>query len=231
MDQALVEQIVASVLAQLQPAPVRPVVQAHKPETKSIPASTELNATVITAKVLESSVRAGTAVQIGRKSILTPAAQDWLRDKKISWTRSNSFEKSAGGAESKSARWQLIVQTVTSNVSSIQDLLKRQPDGWTTELVGSAQEAAALASRAISTSERDGVVVLSEFAEIIACRANRNERVRAAVISDRQQLELTARRLGLNLVCINPKPQTFVGLRNLLKDCSAMSPMVPAGWE
>ena len=134
-------------------------------------------------------------------------------------------------AARNSGRWQLIVQTVTSNVRALQESLKRQPVGWKWELVGQPQEAVALAETFISTEDRDGVVVLSEYAEIIACRANRNERVRAAVISDRKQLELTRQHLGVNLVCINPNGRTFIELRNLLRDCAALKPAAPAGWK
>ena len=82
----------------------------------------------------------------------------------------------------------------------------------------------------ISKAEHDGVAILSEYAEIIACRANRNERVRAAVISDRKQLELTMQHLGVNVVCINPNGRTFIEMRNLLRDCAAKRPVAPAGW-
>ena len=128
------------------------------------------------------------------------------------------------------ARWQLILQTVTPTVKALHDGLKRQPEGWKIELVGQPVEAATLAIGAISKAEHDGVAILSEYAEIIACRANRNERVRAAVISDRKQLELTMQHLGVNVVCINPTGRTFVEMRNLLRDCVAKRPQVPAGW-
>jgi ribose 5-phosphate isomerase RpiB len=129
------------------------------------------------------------------------------------------------------AKWQVIVHTVTPTVQALYDGLKRQSEGWKVELVGQWTEAAKLAAAAVSTAERDGVVVLSEYAEVIACRSNRNERVRAAVISDRKQLELTRQHLGVNLVCINPHGRTFIELRNLLRDCAAAKPAAPAGWN
>lgn len=232
MDQALIEQIVSNVLAQLQPAPPRPVIEAPKPPVVTPPVI-ELSAPIITADLLAESVRGASPLKIGRKSILTPSARDWLNSKKISWSRGDTgTEKSAGGAASTAgAKWQVIVHTVTPNVRTLYDGFKRQSEGWKVELVGQAVEAATLAASAISTADRDGVVVVSEYAEIIACRTNRNSRVRAAVISDRKQLDLTRQHMGVNLVCINPTGRTFIELRNLLRDCAAMKPVPPTGWN
>jgi hypothetical protein len=229
VDQALIDQIVSNVLAQLQPAPVRPVIEEPKPQSK--PSVIELTAPVITAEILSETVRVGIPLRIGRKSILTPSARDWLHTKKITWSRSEQFSVASDSAMKHVGRWQLIVQTITPNVRSLQDAIKRQPEGWKMELVGQPLEAATQAATVIGTAERDGVAVLSEYAEVIACRANRNERVRAAVISDRKQLELTRQHLGVNVVCINPNGRTFIELRNLLRDCAAMKPTAPTGWS
>lgn len=250
MDQALIDQIVSNVLAQLQPAPVRPVVEApaakapvvETPLFSKLPAATvatpkpqpvaiELTAPVITAELLAATVRAGQPLKIARRSVLTPSARDWLNSRKISWTQ---FEKTSGVSEPRTtsgARWQLIIQTVTSNVRALQDSMKRQPEGWSMDLVGQPLEAAAQAVRAIATAEYDGIAVISEYAEIIACRGNRNDRVRAAVVTDRNQLELISKHLGVNLVCINPKGKTFIEMRNLLRDCGKTRPAVPTGWN
>jgi hypothetical protein len=191
----------------------------------------ELTVPVITADLLDEAVRAGQPLRIGRKSILTPSARDWLKSNNVSWSRSETTAAAGAAARKTFGRWQLIVQTVTPNVRSLQEALNRQAEGWKTELVGKPLEAATLATSVISTAERDGVVVLSQYAEVIACRANRNERVRAAVISDRKQLELTRQHLGINLVCINPNGRTFIELRNLLSDCAAMKPAAPENWR
>lgn len=239
MNQALVDQIVANVLAQLQPAPPRPVPEPAKPTLPASapkPVATELTAAVITADLLSATVRPGLMLQIGKKSIVTPAARDWLHANKISWSRVGSTVVQHADSTEPSVkvvsvgRWQLIIQTVTANVRALQDAFKRQSDGWSIELVGQAQEAATAAARSLSTAERDGVVVISEFAEVVVCQANRNSKVRAAVVTDRKQLELTAQHLGVNLVCVNPHGKTFIELRNLLRDCAATTPTAPAGW-
>ncbi len=228
MDQPLIQQIVAKVLAELQPSPARVVVSEaiSQPTLSAI----ELNVPVITASLLEERVRGGSSVKIGRASILTPAAHDWLNAKKIAWNRGEKSAARSIAAGKGTPKWQLILQSITPTVKALQDGMKRRADGWCIELVGQPVEAASLATAAINTAERDGVAIVSEYAEIIACRANRNERVRAAVVSDRNQLELTRQHLGVNVLCINPAGRSFIELRNLLSDFSSGRPKVPAGW-
>lgn len=232
MDQAFIEQIVSKVLAQLQPVPARPEINDTRPEPAK-PTILELTAPIITADLLAGTVKPGQAVKFGRKSIVTPSARDWLNSTKTTWSRQSLHAESnksiAGGNKSQAARWQLMIQTVTPNVRALQDSLKRQPEGWQVELMGQPMEAVKLASAALSTAERDGIVVISDFAELVACLSNRNERIRAAVVADRKQLELTFQHLGANLVCVNPTGKTFMELRNLLRDCAAVVPRPPAG--
>lgn len=259
MNDTLIDDIVKNVLAKLQPASSRPVngssslpvtTQAQsptKPASSPLPtrittvaptpvesklATVDLISPVITADVLEATVRPGQALRIGRGSILTPSARDWLNAKRISWTRQ---DKSAGANSSATGstakfRWQLVLQTVTPSVQALHEGLRRLADGWKAELVGQPMEAAALATSLINTADCDGVVVFSEYAEFIACKANRNERVRAAVMHNSKQWELVTRTLGANVVCISPVGRTFIELRNLLRECAASKPNKPAGF-
>jgi hypothetical protein len=213
------------------PVPVRTATVASTP-VESKPTAVDLISPVITADVLENAVRPGQALRIGRSSILTPSARDWLNAKRISWTRQDKSAASgstASGSTSK-FRWQLVLQTVTPSVQALHEGLRRLADGWKIELVGQPMEAAALATSLINTADCDGVVVFSEYAEFIACKANRNERVRAAVMHNSKQWELVTRTLGANVVCISPVGRTFVELRNLLRECAASKPNKPAGF-
>ena len=251
MNQALIDEIVTSVLAQLQPiaarpdkqvtkpipvAPAQPVI-APKPAVASQrvapppaalnPTFTELMVPIITADVLEQSVRPGQPLRIGRNSILTPSARDWLNAKRMSWTRQDKSGNAAAGPRGK---WQIVLQTVTPTVRSLQDGLRRLADGWKIELVGQPLEAAVLATHLISTAECEGVVIFTEQAELIACKVNRHERVRAAVMQNGKQWEHVMRTLSANVVCISPVGRTFIELRNLLRDCAATRPRPPAGF-
>lgn len=259
INQTLIDEIVTNVLAQLQPASVRPVqpavsrtpivaapaialasVSATAPlmAIPSVPAASsaievkpavaELLSAVITADMLESAVRPGQTLRIGRTSILTPSARDWLQSKRTTWSRQDKAAANGGGSSNR-AKWQIILQTVTPTVRALHEGLKRLSDGWKIELVGQPAEASSMATHLISTSECDGVVIFTEQAELVACRANRNERVRAAVMQSSKQWEQVIRTLSANVVCISPIGRTFVELRNLLRECGGQRPKAPAG--
>lgn len=250
VNQALIDEIVSNVLAQLQPlrtpraiaatelatttkspvnrpvasvVPVAAVVPA--PGVVARPATTELLAAIITADILEAAVKPGQPLRIGRASILTPSARDWLNSNKVSWTRQ---DRTGGTTTSGKVRWQIILQTVTPTVRALHDTLRRMTEGWKIDLVGQPSEAVTLAVNRVNTAECDGVVIFTEHAEMIACYANRNERVRAAVVHDTKQWEQVLRTLSANVVCISPVGRTFIELRNLVRDCTGTKPRPPA---
>lgn len=252
MNQAVIDEIVANVLAQLQPIAARPITAAVPASTVSAPPVVaaaavspqvtssptplapkpdfaELLVPVITADLLENSVRPGQALRIGRTSILTPSARDWLNSKRTAWSRQERSTGANGSKSASRAQWQIILQTVTPSVRALHEGLRRLSEGWKIEIVGLPLEAAALATSRISTAECDGVVIFTEQAELIACKANRNDRVRAAVIQNSKQWEQVMQTLSANVVCISPIGRTFIELRNLLRDCAGTKPKAPAG--
>ncbi len=249
MNQNLIDEIVTNVLARLQPFAARPVNQTVRPKpaesaptsngslssvvpARSVPVTStlvELTSAVITAEVLENAVRPGQGLRIGQNSILTPSARDWLHQKHTAWSRNERSGGTATIAGVSRARWQIVLQTVTPTVRALQDGLRRLAEGWKIELVGQPLEAALLATNLVSTSECDGVVIFTEQAEMIACKANRHDRVRAAVMHNSKQWEQVMRSLSANVVCINPIGRTFIELRNLLRDCAGITPRAPTG--
>lgn len=215
-----------SVPARPQP-PVSTVPTTVSGEVETQPGPVEVLATVITADLLEKSVRPGQTVRVARRSIITPSARDWLNSKRVVWSRQDrSAEVATTGAAR--AKWQVLLQTVTPTVKALQDGIRRLADGWKIELVGQPIEAAALATSLVSTAECDGVVIFTDHAELIACKANRHDRVRAAVIDNAKQWEHVTRTLGANVVCISPIGKSFIELRNLLRDCGGTKPRPPA---
>lgn len=235
MDQSLVEQVVSRVLAQLQSSSVGSVVEQSSslcsPMAIQNVAVVELMGAVITAETLQETVQVGHPLRIGLRSVLTPSARDWLQTNRIAWSRMEpNAAASVNPASQQANRWRLIVQTLTPAVKSLSEGLSRQTDVWKIQAVGQFSEAATMATTTANHAEHDGVVVLSDHAEVIACLANRNKQVRAAVIADRKQLELAVQRLGVNVVCINPIGRSYVEMRNLLRDCTANKPSAPIGW-
>jgi hypothetical protein len=213
VDNNLVEQIVANVLAELQPkvtvrAPTPPVVQAET-------AVVDVDLPVITAEILAERLRPGQTVRIGRRSILTPSARDWLAARKISCTRISGVNAASMTAAS---RWHVVVTAVTPAVATLRQSLA----GWKTELLGTPKEAAEYAVRVLCTGEADGVLGLCHAAESVACLANRHPKVRAAVLAAPGDLQELIAQLGPNLLVVNPRGKSFVDLRNLLRSVGGL---------
>jgi hypothetical protein len=219
MDHALIEQIVTQVLAQLQPT------VAVRAEAAPTPATTEiaLEHAVITAEVLSGKVQSGQTLRIGTKSVLTPTAHDWLRERRIRWQRAGRSLASA-----TTMRRLLLIGTVTPAVRSVRESLSN----WKQELLGTPMELAEAAVRGIASGEAEMVVAISDAADVVACRANRNNRVRAAVPTSLEHVQLLVEHLGPNVLVINPRGRSFVELRNLVRAIAALNaPQPPANWD
>lgn len=217
-DNDLIEQIVANVLAELQPQPtvraevVFPTVaKLSKIESTSV----DFDQPVITADLLAERVRSGQIVRISQRSILTPSARDWLAQRKINWSRTNSATVTHSG---ETAKWQMVITSVTPAVSTLRTTLT----SWKSELLGTPTEAADMAVRSICAGEADGVLGLCGAAETVACLANRNPKLRAAVLHSAVDLSELVAQFDPNFVVVNPKGKSFVELRNLVRAVSAL---------
>lgn len=249
VDAALVDRIVSGVLAQLQPTAAapstapQPALHNPTPSPSSPAAKTEppspaptaslvvpFTASVITANLLESQAKQATAVQFTRKAIVTPAAWDWLRNRRVTWTREGQATTAAISTSAASVtlapaaqtigRWQLVIQTVTNNVRTLMEEIKRQTDRWSQELVGDGREVIATVGRLIGTAERQGVLAISRQAELVAMEANRHERVRAVVVRDARHLAEIRQFVEPNVIVINPSVLSFIDLRNVARECA-----------
>ena len=97
----------------------------------------ELMDAVITAETLQETVQVGHPLRIGRRSVLTPSARDWLQTNRIAWSRMEpNAAASVNPASQQANRWRLIVQTLTPAVKSLSEGLSRQTDVWKIQAVG-----------------------------------------------------------------------------------------------
>ena len=233
LDEKLVEKIVGEVMHRIRPIsqPVR-AVTSHQPSTNNqqparpLPLSPQPSALlvitdrVVTAELLGQRLTGKTfsAVAICPKAIITPSAFDFLRTKKVFWHR-NTAEASPK-ADKPMTRWKAFVVTVTANVLQAVEHTERDTFGkqWSHELLGGADEAVSAATSAINRGEVSGIAVFADHAELIACRANRSERINAAVVSDVQLIPALKQYMQLNLMVVRPTGRSFFELRNLLKE-------------
>lgn len=224
-----IDQIVAQVMAQLQPAPA--AVSYPKKEAPATPkaerpaesAELAFEDAVITGDLLEAKLTNQKRIRVRPGAVLTPTAKDVLRVKKLELVRGT-----ATAGTSQKAKWLAISSRVASSVPSVIEQLKE--DRWEHRLSGTGTEATRQAVSAVCTAEAAGVVVLTGEPEVATCLANRNPRIRAATAHSVEAVQRIKKSLQPNLLAVDPAGRSFFELRNLLRAFSASVPSVPAGW-
>ncbi len=243
LDEKLVEKIVGEVMTRIRPTqPVRADIDRRTggvsplvgSTPKYVPLTSGLTPTVrqersttfaivdrvVTAELLASRLNGQkwAKVAICPKAVITPSAFDYLRTHKIVWHRNTA--EAAPNPNKPMTRWKALIVTATPGVLQAIEHTESQAFGkqWSHELLGSADEAIAAAMSTINRGEVSGLAVFADHAELIACRANRSERVNAAVVSDVQLIPALKQYMQLNLMVVRPSGRSFYELRNLLKE-------------
>lgn len=232
LDEKLIEKIVGEVMTRIRPSqPVR-ADSSHQPSTinhqpaRPSPLSPQPSATfaivdrVVTAELLASRLNGQkwAKVAICPKAVITPSAFDYLRTHKIVWHRNTA--EAAPNPNKPMTRWKALIVTATPSVLQAVEHTESQTFGkhWSHELLGGAEEAIKSATSAIHRGEVSGLVVFADHAELISCRANRSDRINAAVVSDVQLIPALKQYMQLNLMVVRPSGRSFFELRNLLKE-------------
>ncbi len=208
-QQALIERIVAEVMGKLRPAQTNAL--------SSVESKTEsrfrLSENIITADLLAESAVGQSIVEVSSRAIVTPSARDWLKQNRIELTRGTTAKASSS---QRMSDWLLVVQTAGEAVEAVLD------DAGRSGSIGSdrntASDAASAVKVAVAAVDRGGkCVVFSAEPEIVACLANRNEKVRAAVVADAAAVDRVKSVLDGNTFVVDPKGRSFFELRNLLR--------------
>lgn len=211
----LIDQIVANVLDQLG--------RTDPPCPKSQGAAIEIHDDVITAALLEERATAAGPILIGAKSVLTPSARDFLAKRSDRWSRSNGKH----GGPIQKAKWLCIVAHSTPAVAAALSMIDKEPIAtWKHELAGCHREAASRAIDAICRGECEGVLVLTSKPEAVACRANRNEKVRAAGIATVARIRAIRNDLQANVYAIDPSNVSAFELKKLMQEIASSATSV-----
>ena len=210
-----VELIVQRVLAHLgKPGGRTPATSSSmgRPPDSAAPKGVQISEVVVTQALLAEMINGARQVQISPTAILTPSARDFVRNHGIEVIR----EPSSRGA-SASVRWQIIVTVSTPAIAATIGGLKARGIAADFRLLGLPAEAASQAIGAVCRGEAAKVVVFTSQPEVVACLANRNERLRAAVVSDMAAAERVQTTLNPNLLAIDPSTRGVRELNALLK--------------
>ncbi len=234
LDSTAVDQIVANVLMQLSAAGTpaagvsavsgqrsavsqQTVGPASLPATSSqlLPLIAQLSDKIITGDLLTEKATGATQIIIPDKAILTPTAHDFLKVSKAQLIRASAAGAKTGAVKSDSAitSWKLITVTSTPAVARVTGELG---SGWSKELLGCPDDAATLAISAICRGESGGVVILAMQHFRSACRANRNDKVRAVPVSNPADVKSAREQLRLNVIAIDPTNRSYFELKNTI---------------
>jgi len=246
-DAVTIERMVREVLDQVQrPDHVRPhsasststLLKVPGPATNAPPlaaapvpapvAAVVIRERIVTADVLKDQAKPGSKVVIAKQAILTPAAQDYVRTFRLALERRDT---SPAGSSVATVHWKILLSSVAEHTARAIDVVCQQRSNLQRELSGSGAEAASAAVSAISRAEVAGVIVVTAAPQLVACLANRNIAVRAAIVTDLASWQQVQPQLRPNVVCISPQGRSFMELQNVIsRVLTSPAPEIPADW-
>ncbi|HEY3966890.1 MAG TPA: RpiB/LacA/LacB family sugar-phosphate isomerase [Planctomycetaceae bacterium] len=168
---------------------------------------------VITQDLLAASATGAALVRIDAKALLTPSARDFIKQHSIQIVREGA---SSAGATT-AIRWQVIVTKSTPQIAAAIEGLSALGIVCDMRLLGLPAEAAAQSISALCRAEAQQVVVFTDQPELVACLANRNDKVRAASVSDAAAAERVRQHLQGNLLTLDPTHKSIHELTSILK--------------
>lgn len=246
-DAVTIERMVREVLDQVQrPDHVRPqsasststLLKVPRPATNAPPlavapvpaptAAVVIRERIVTADVLKEQAKPGSKVVIAKQAILTPAAQDYVRTFRVALERSDT---SPAGNSVATVQWKILLSSVAEHTARAIDVVCQQRSNVQREVSGTALEAASAAVSAITRAEVAGVIVVTAAPQLVACRANRNIAIRAAIVTDLASWQQVQPQLRPNVVCISPQGRSFMELQNVIsRVLTSPAPEIPADW-
>ncbi|WP_298860678.1 hypothetical protein [uncultured Gimesia sp.] len=213
-SEELVNQVVANVLSTISQMGSGGQSSGSAPSVSTPDSSVVLSDKVITADLLAEKIKGQSVVGIAAESILTPSAKDYLREFNVSVHRPAAVASSKG----LGTTWRAIVLSNSSAVENALETIEQQTNTrWSQELSASLEESVNDAISSLCRADAAGIVLFAEAAEMAACLANRNQKIRAASIQDVNQLRNVISQMRPNLICVNPLQKSFIELRNLIK--------------
>ncbi len=231
VDDRLVETIVSQVLRQLDSGTSGPRSTPSHGQTEAAGVEKQGNTSavvsilekVITEDVLAERVGQAQQVVFGSNSVITPSGRDYLAHHGLQWRR----EEAATSGKSVGCQWRAVVVESAETVQRVlRDHSLSISDRCTVELVDNGEQAAQEGIGSICRGQATMVLAFSDDAELVACLANRNSQVRAAVVNDAEVVERVARTLNANLLVIPTTGRSYFQLRRLVLNAIQRFPQV-----
>lgn len=215
VDTATIDRIVANVLGQLR-APAERMPSAESQRADRVDAF-RIADRVITADTLDE-ITNGSMVSILEKAIVTPAARDVARERDIRLIRNGAATPDSGKVHSLNPRPLTLNAYIVRHTESLARALDDQLKDGRRELLGCPDDAAKRAISDICRGDAGRVLIFAAQAHRAACLANRNEKVKAAVVRDIGDVKHVREQLRANVWCVDPGELSYFELRNLLRE-------------
>jgi ribose 5-phosphate isomerase RpiB len=212
-----IDELVRKVLARVKSEQPVTKTDAKKTESSDKPTNV-LPFRVLGMKELESIGSIGSQVTVKRDTVITPAAKEWLKAKKIElrWgTGVGSNEKSKAGT---SAPQIVLGQTVKSfNAANLVQQLKQR--GHATEQLASTGLKTLVEELAHSVARSGAIAVLvTDQTWNATVLANRHNGVNAAHCKDRIDAANAMKQVKVNFLIVNPVAQSSHSLINMIHE-------------
>lgn len=171
---------------------------------------------VVTARMLEEMLAARGPIELPRDALLTPAARDWLRDRKIPVTWQDA--PPAGGV---GGRVPIVIDLKTPMLRSLLIALERILG--TTETIDPSEKAGGMvaAVRTLCSGVAAGRyprgIVFAEDGGLPVCVANKCRGIRAALGLCLPSVEQAVRQFAANVLVIEPGRQTMHQIRQMVQ--------------
>jgi hypothetical protein len=185
---------------------------ANAPPPAAVPKGVRISEPVVTQALLAEMVNGSKQVRVSPTTILTPSARDFIRNQGIEILREPSSPKA-----SSFVRWQVIATVSTPQIAAAVEGLTAQGVAVDFRQLGLPAEAASQAISALCRGEAAKVVVFTSASELVACLANRNDRLRAAAVADVAAVERVRKTLNANVLAIDPSSKGVHELKAYFK--------------
>ncbi len=211
-----IDRIVANVLSQLSPKGQRAESVVSQASSTATVQSIQITETVITAELLEK-IPVGHAIQIPSKAIVTPAANDAIRERRLTIDRSNTAKtkKSESGKQSLAGNSKLSI-AIVRHTEAVRTAISELGE-FSEELLSCPDDAAKYAISEICRTGVGTVLIFVEQTHRAACFANRNEKVKAVVVNDTGDVRAVRKQLRANVWCLDPTDRSYFELKNVLR--------------
>ena len=200
--EALVRDIVRRHLADRDVAPFAPVV-AKSVEVKP---SLSVAARVVSLAELNGRLEGVAHVVVPAGAVITPAARDLLRERRVAVTY-RTKEAAAKGKNSSC----LLAAVATTNLAATVEALTRQGFEIERLVENDLVTCVAAVSKRLSQGQPQAVMLADEPAAA-ACLANRHAHVRAAVSDTVRSVDRAAEAIGANLLVIETRAKSVADI-------------------